>query len=242
LEKGVSGLLLAKTDERELVTETLLRNAVFSPCDPEAVSLLGQLAHVRTSPRKTVIVHENESFPYLGVVIQGVIGVTCTAKQGREMRLYEAATAQTFGEAAFFDGDITLGRISVLSKNATYALIPKEAVLSATQRDSALLLRLAGQEARRSRELTARLMSQAVESIISRVAGTLLPFAMEGEGLLPVDPALLAISQIDIAASAGTVKEVAARAIADLEKAGALRRERGHVRYLNRAKLLAISE
>lgn len=235
-------MLPANPQECDLVTGTLSHNTVFAPCEAETTSLLAQLAHVRAAPRKTVITHDNETFAFLGLVIEGLISVTCTAKEGRELRLYEASNAQTFGEAAFFDGEIALGRISVLSKSATYALLPKAAVLSATQRDSALLLRLARQAAQRSRELTTRLMSQAVESIISRVAATLLAFAVDGDGLAPVHPALLSISQLDIAASAGTVKEVAARAIADLEKTGALRRERGHVRYLDRGKLLQIIE
>jgi hypothetical protein len=48
------------------------------------------------------------------------------------------------------------------------------------------------------------------------------------------------MTQTQVAAAAGTVKEVAARAIADLERVQALRRERGHIRYLDRAKLLEI--
>jgi hypothetical protein len=50
------------------------------------------------------------------------------------------------------------------------------------------------------------------------------------------------MTQSQVAASAGTVKEVAARAIAELERLQALRRERGHIRYLDRTKLLQTME
>ena len=43
-----------------------------------------------------------------------------------------------------------------------------------------------------------------------------------------------------IAAAGGTVKEVAARAIAELESRKALRREHGHIRYLDREVLLEL--
>jgi DNA-binding transcriptional regulator YhcF (GntR family) len=40
-----------------------------------------------------------------------------------------------------------------------------------------------------------------------------------------------------IATAAGTVKEVAARAIAELERAGTIRRARGRIAFIDRAKL-----
>ncbi|HVA26600.1 MAG TPA: helix-turn-helix domain-containing protein, partial [Candidatus Baltobacteraceae bacterium] len=46
------------------------------------------------------------------------------------------------------------------------------------------------------------------------------------------------LTQAHIAASAGTVKEVAARAIAELETGGYLLREHGHIRFLDRQKLV----
>jgi hypothetical protein len=55
--------------------------------------------------------------------------------------------------------------------------------------------------------------------------------------LAPAIAPLPNMTQSQIAASAGTVKEVAARAIAELERQGLLKRERGHIRYLNRQGL-----
>jgi Crp-like helix-turn-helix domain len=49
------------------------------------------------------------------------------------------------------------------------------------------------------------------------------------------------ITQIQLAAMVGSVKEVVARTIADFEALGALRRERGHVAYLNRQLLMDLT-
>jgi len=48
------------------------------------------------------------------------------------------------------------------------------------------------------------------------------------------------MTQSQIAAAAGTVKEVAARAIAELDERGLLRRERGHIRFLDRQGLVEL--
>jgi hypothetical protein len=61
---------------------------------------------------------------------------------------------------------------------------------------------------------------------------------MPERGLSPARAPLPNLTQAQIAAAAGTVKEVAARAIAELEQRELLKRERGHIRYLDRQGLL----
>jgi len=74
--------------------------------------------------------------------------------------------------------------------------------------------------------------------IIARIAQVLLPFSLPERGLSAALAPLPHMTQAQIAAAAGTVKEVAARAIADLESRELLKRERGHIRYLDRQKLI----
>jgi hypothetical protein len=104
------------------------------------------------------------------------------------------------------------------------------------------LLAIGAATAQRNRTLASELAAQVSQPIISRVASALLPYAVPERELNPALPPLPTMTQAQIAAAAGTVKEVAARAIAELERVQALRRERGHIRYLDRAKLLAMIE
>ncbi|HEY5426137.1 MAG TPA: helix-turn-helix domain-containing protein [Candidatus Tumulicola sp.] len=76
--------------------------------------------------------------------------------------------------------------------------------------------------------------------ILARIARVLVPYAMPERGLVPAAASLATVTQSQIAAAAGTVKEVAARAIAELESRNVLRRERGHIRYLDRQELLEL--
>jgi CRP-like cAMP-binding protein len=131
-----------------------------------------------------------------------------------------------------------LGRTVAVSKTARYATVPFDVVRDLAHREPELLIALGASCAQRTRGLASTLAAQVSKPILVRVAGALLPYAPPAQGLDLALPPLPTMTQSQIAAAAGTVKEVAARAISELERMGAVRRERGHVRYLNRSKLL----
>jgi CRP-like cAMP-binding protein len=121
-------------------------------------------------------------------------------------------------------------------------MLPYDAVREIAGRNVTFLAALGATTAQRNRTLAGALASQVSQPIIARVANALLPYAAPEQGLHPALPPLPNMTQSQVAASAGTVKEVAARAIAELERLQALRRERGHIRYLDRTKLLQTME
>jgi CRP-like cAMP-binding protein len=135
-----------------------------------------------------------------------------------------------------------MGRTVALSKVARYASVPFEALHEIAANEPELILSIAAATAQRNRTLASELAAQVSQPIIARVAAALLPYAAPERELHPALPPLPTMTQAQIAAAAGTVKEVAARAIAELERVQALRRERGHIRYLDRSKLLAMIE
>lgn len=224
--------------------ERLRCDNLFAQCTDEQLERLSASAIVRSGKRRDIIVHQDDPFPYIGYVLSGAIAVTRLAApcrgdgDVRTLRLYEAFDNSTFAEATPFEQSKALGQVSIISKRAEYALLPNDVILDISQHDSAFLHRLGQCVVDRCRELTRRLAAQAVDPIACRVASVLLPYASPGPGMNAVNPYLLELTQLDIAASAGTVKEVVARTIAELEDAGALKRQGGHIRYLNRDVLL----
>jgi CRP-like cAMP-binding protein len=120
--------------------------------------------------------------------------------------------------------------------------VPYDLLRSIVAQEPDFLMALAAETAQRNRTLASGLASQVSQPIIARVAAALLPYAAPEREFHPALPPLPTMTQAQIAAAAGTVKEVAARAIAELERVQALRRERGHIRYLDRSKLLAMIE
>ncbi|HEY8312652.1 MAG TPA: DUF2249 domain-containing protein [Candidatus Baltobacteraceae bacterium] len=219
----------------------LRRSFVFAVLDEPARTRVANVATERTARKNQIIVPENAEFPSVGIVWEGVIALV-SGNSGRERLLYEIFPFETFGEGLFFDEGMTTGRFVALSKVVRYVTIPRQNVRAIGLQKPELLLSIGTSCAQRVRMLASELTSQASQPILGRIAAALVPYAIPERGLTPALAPLSHMTQAQLAASAGTVKEVAARAIAELELREALRRERGHIRYLDREKLLKIVE
>ncbi|HEY8298065.1 MAG TPA: DUF2249 domain-containing protein [Candidatus Baltobacteraceae bacterium] len=229
-----------EADLAETAMQSLLRRSfVFSMLDDRSRNVLAAAAIERTARKNDVVAGEDTDFPAIGIVREGVLALT-SGSGGRERLLHEIFPYEAFGEALFFDEGHTTGRIVALSKIARYVLVPRAVVREIARQEPALLLAIGECCAQRLRMLAEDLGAQSAQPIVVRVAASLLSYAVAERGLVPSLAPLAQMTQAQLAASAGTVKEVAARAIAELEARGALRRERGHIRYLDRSKLLEI--
>lgn len=213
---------------------------VFRVLDEALLEELAARAIVQYAPRKRIVVNENQQFEALGVVLEGRISVNIalrgTGGTVRPCMLYLVEPGETFAEFAALDGDTAVGDIAALT-DVRYAVIPKEAVRSAIRRSSAFCDALVDRAMGRARYSINRLAGHLTLPVSVRVAQLLLPYAQNGAGLLPADARLQKMTQAQLAAMAGSAKEVFARTVSDLEDAGALRRERGHIAYLDGEKL-----
>ncbi len=192
-----------------------------------------------TMRKGTVLSSEDEPRDSLHVISEGAVGVFAGAEQ-RERLLFDLHAPDFAGEVELLDGGWSIGRTVVLSRNAHIVSIPYEVLRVVMEREPELVSAFALSAAQHVRMLASALAQQTNQPILERIAIALLPYAAPERGMQPAFAPLPNMTQTQLAAAAGTVKEVAARAIAELESLGALQRERGHVAYLDRAKLLAI--
>lgn len=219
------------------ITSVLRRCSVFAGLDDAARSRLASGARERTILRGQPLVEEGDEFPYLGIVWEGVLAVS-TTNFGRTRTFYEIFPFEIFGDVELFDHGLALGRMVGLSKSVRCVLLPREAVRQSSMNRPEIVFNIATVCAQRTRTLAEALSAQGAQPIVQRVASVLLPYSTPDRGLAPATAPLPSMTQSQLASAAGTVKEVAARAIAELEMHGALRRERGHIRYLDRTRLL----
>ncbi len=216
----------------------LRRAGVFSTLEENArIELTGQ-ASLHTIRRGQTIVTENTEWPFLGIVFEGVLALTTGNGNGRPRIFLEMFPYELIGELELFDEAPSCGRVVALSKVARYLRLPRRTLLEVAERNPHVLLAIGRVNAQRRRDHMQALATQATMPIIARVAHVLVPYAMPERGLSPARAPLPNLTQAQIAAAAGTVKEVAARAIAELEQRELLKRERGHIRYLDRQGLL----
>ncbi|HUA08883.1 MAG TPA: helix-turn-helix domain-containing protein [Candidatus Acidoferrales bacterium] len=216
----------------------LTRAAIFRTLSEEARSALVAESSLHTIRRGQTAVGENTDWPYVGVVFEGVLALTTGNGNGRPRIFNEIFPYELVGELELFDGAPSAGRVIALSKIARYLRIPRRVVLEVGERNPQLMIELGRVCAQRRRDLMQALATQATMPIIARVAHVLVPYAAPERGLSPARAPLPSLTQAQIAAAAGTVKEVAARAIAELEQRELLKRERGHIRFLDRQGLL----
>jgi uncharacterized protein (DUF2249 family)/CRP-like cAMP-binding protein len=215
----------------------LRRSPVFSRLSDHARAKVAEAMTEHSARKGQTISVENAGCTALGMMIDGAMAVFVGAGS-RERLLFHLFPFDTFNESEFFDGGLTIGRTVALAKTTRYATIPFDELRSIAMDEPQFVMTLAATTAQRNRALASELAAQVSQPIISRVASALLPYAAPERELHPAMSPLPMMTQAQIAAAAGTVKEVAARAIAELERVQALRRERGHIRYLDRSKLL----
>lgn len=216
----------------------LARSMFFRELPQEACESLARVSTMHGTQRGQTIVPDDKDWPFVGVAVEGVLALTSGAASSRDRIYYEIAPYDIFGEAEFFDRGRSIGRVIALTKTVRYLRIPREAVARVAKFAPEVLVSLGRACAQRSRLLADALTSQATQPILARIASALLPYASPEKGLSPAVLPLPSLTQAQIAASAGTVKEVAARAIAELENRELIKRERGHIVLLDRQRLL----
>ncbi|MDE2481945.1 MAG: helix-turn-helix domain-containing protein [bacterium] len=216
----------------------LRRSAAFAELDDATRARIAASASMHTVRRGQALVTENSEWPFVGVVFEGVVAMSSGVGSSRNRIFYEIFPYEVFGEAEFFDHSLSVGRVVAISKVARVLRIPRDALSAVASDAPQTLVALGRIAAQRVRGLMHALSAQATLPIVARIASVLLPYAMPEDGLSQAVSPLPTMTQAQIAAAAGTVKEVAARAIAELENHAVLKRERGHIRYLDRQKLV----
>lgn len=219
----------------------LRRSPIYNRLDAKTRLRVASAMTERVAKKNDVVRSENEHCETLAIILDGTLA-SFVGAGARERLLIHLYPFDTFGQVEYFDGGRSVGRVVVLSKTARYATIPYSAIREILGDNTAFLSALAATTAQRNRALVDALAAHVSQPIIARVAAALLPYAAPEQGMHPALQPLPNMTQAQVAASAGTVKEVAARAIAELERSEALRRERGHIRYLDRTKLLGVIE
>lgn len=202
--------------------------------------LAGQMSE-RSFKAGETIFDEGEMWPYLGIVKHGKVILTLLSPDGKTHTLGERLTHDTLNDSGAFDQGGATTRAEALT-DATLVTIPSEAILHACRNDAELavgFLASASQGRRRSIDTIADL---AFAHVLQRVAKFLLGYARTSIGMTRGLPGVENLSQAQIAAAAGTVRDMAARALLRLKNAGAVELDRGRVRAIDRAKLEAFAQ
>jgi CRP-like cAMP-binding protein/uncharacterized protein (DUF2249 family) len=202
--------------------------------------LAGQMTE-RTYRAGETIFDEGEVWPYLGIVKSGKVILTLLSPDGKTHTLGERLTHDTLNDSGTFDQGGATTRTEALT-DATIVTIASEAVLHACRNDAELALGFLSEASQARRRSIDTIADLAFAHVLQRVAKFLLGYARASVGMTRGLPGVENLSQAQIAAAAGTVRDMAARALLRLKNAGAVELDRGRVKAIDRAKLEAFAQ
>jgi len=212
----------------------------FATAKASTIRELGGQLSERSFKAGETVFDEGEMWPYLAILRTGKVILTLLSPDGKTHTIGERLTHDTLNESGVFDGGGTTTRAEALT-DATLVTIPGEAILHACRNDAELalgFLAAASQARRRSVDTIADL---AFAHVLQRVTKFLLGYARTSVGMTRGLPGVENLSQAQIAAAAGTVRDMAARALLRLKNANAVELDRGRVKAIDRPRLEAFA-
>jgi len=181
--------------------------------------------------RGEILFLEGEPCRGLYVVKSGRVRVFKSSLEGREQVLLIAKPGESFNDVPVFDGGPNPASASALEPSEVY-LIPKGILLSLIV-DCPAALGILKVFAARLRHLTSVVEDLSFRSVVNRMARLLLELAVVKGGTVPVPR----LTQDEMAARVGSVRDVIGRALKALEAAGAIRMEGYRIYVIDPEKL-----
>ena len=143
--------------------------------------------------------------------------------------LHAEGAGATLGEAPLFDGQGYIASAIAVAPTRL-VLVPREAVLDLCRRHPAVALAMLEAMASRVRRFAGLVEDLAFRQVTERLARYLeANAAAAGAPVAPGTVVNLGLTQEQLAGRLGTVRELVSRALAQLERAGAIKRSRAGI-------------
>jgi CRP-like cAMP-binding protein len=191
------------------------------------LKLLDQLAedtHLCQYERGETLFWQDEPCLGLFILVQGSIKLFKLSPQGRELIVRVLQEGASFGEVPVFDGGTNPINAAALETTLVW-LVEKAAIQKIIAEDPAMCRQTMLTLAKNLRMLVGiveELSFYQVTHRLARLLSQVLPEQLHGN-------AIARLKQDDLAARLGTVREVVARSLRELERSGAIRLNRGQI-------------
>ena len=207
----------------------------FSGLNGAELDSIGQFFSERKVERGEIIQLEGEAVGELFFVASGAIKVFKTSAEGKEQILSIIRPGEAFNDIAIFDGEPSPASVQAMTPVTLYG-IGRSELHTLLREYPRLSLNTTRVLAERTRQLISLVEDLSFRHVIGRVARVLLENA--GNGTAPG----ARLTQQEMAAMVGSVREVVARSLKALEAEGAIRLERHRIRIMDKKALEAMVE
>ncbi len=194
----------------------------FSGLSSAEFDSLRRLIFEKTVERGEVILLEGEPAEALFFVASGAVKVFKTSVEGKEQILNIVRPGESFNDVPVFDDGPNPTSAQAMGPVVLYG-VRKGELRAFLQEHPAVVLNVIKVLAERVRQLMSLVEDLSFRHVIGRVARILLEYAGDGTGPRP------RLTQQEMAAMAGTAREVVARSLKALEGEGAIRLDRHRI-------------
>ncbi|MFC1958214.1 Crp/Fnr family transcriptional regulator [Chloroflexota bacterium] len=194
----------------------------FSGLSLAELDSVKQLIFEKTAERGEVILLESEPAEALFFVVSGVIKVFKTSVEGKEQILNIVRPGESFNDVSIFDDGPNTASAQAMGTVVLYG-VKKSELQDFLQNHPQLALNIIRVLAEQLRQLVALVEDLSFRHVIDRVAKILLENAGDGSG-----PGQR-LTQQEMAAIAGTSREVVGRSLKALEEEGVIKLDRHRI-------------
>lgn len=215
--------------------EALRQVSLFATLAPDDLARVAAVTVARRYARGDIIILAGQEGGALYFVRRGLVKVFKTSEEGKEQVLRLIGAGHTFNDVPALDGGPNPASVMALEPTVVYAtsgaqlrrlIVERPGVAEATVRTLASALRY----------LVTVVEDLSFRRVQARIAKILLEQAEQAarqEG----DQEQHRLTQQEMAAIAGTAREMVGRALKEFEIAGAIRNEHGRITVLSRERL-----
>jgi CRP-like cAMP-binding protein len=207
----------------------------FSDLDSADLESIRKLVFEKTVDRSEMVLLEGESAANLYFVASGVVKVFKTSAEGKEQILSIVRPGESFNDVPIFDGGPNPASARAMGPVLLYG-IKKNDVEAILRNHPQIALNVIKVLAIRVRHLVSLVEDLSFKHVIGRVAKILLEHVHGESGRGP------RLTQQEMAAMAGTAREVVGRALKALEEEGAIKLDHHRIIVTNKEALKEIME
>jgi CRP-like cAMP-binding protein len=189
----------------------------------------------RSTESGDLILLEGEPADAMYFVVSGVVKIFKTSSEGKEQILSFIRPGESFNDVPLFDGGLNLGSVQAVGPVVLYGIRSGEleAILRNHPQVSLNVIRVLSQQIRQMVSLVEDL---SFKNVISRVAKILLEYSGDGKEPKPK------LTQQDMAAMAGTAREMIGRSLRSLEDEGLIKLDRHRIVITDKKALREMAE
>jgi len=215
--------------------EFLKNSPYFSGLSTEALDSIAKLTFEKRVEKGEIFLLEGESDEVLYFVASGAVKIFKTSAEGKEQILEIARPGDSLNDVAVFDGGPNLASAQAMRPVVLYGVRKNnlEVIIRDYPQVAANVTRVL---ARRVRYLVSLVEDLSFKHVIGRIAKILLQYAGSGTDTGQ------RLTQQEMAAMAGTVREVVGRSLKVLEEEGAIKLDHHRIIITDREALKKIAE